>query len=138
MRNFTSELQLILKEIGFKYVEAKMIKRNILFVMSIVLVLSFFVFATIPSVSAGSCVRYFSGTAKGITSDNKEAHHYVDFAVNISSPDQYWKVTKSPLPTSLWPGTYTSSFNKRAGYSWPFSWWDPFSPSQWQICLLSR
>lgn len=113
-----------------------MLKRRILLALSATLILNMLLFAALPSVTAGTCTRYFSGTSKGLVKDSQGWHHYVNFAVNLSAPDQYWKVTKAPLSTSLWPGYY-DTFYKRAGYSWPSNWWDPFPASSWQICLMS-
>src|SRR5687767_11061969 len=106
-----------------------MLKRHILLTVIAILVLNVALFAALPSASAGSCTRYYSGTRKGLVWGNGSWHHYVDFAVNISAPDQNWRVTRAPLPTSLWPGYY-NTFHKRAGYSWPGTAGDPF-PASW-------
>jgi hypothetical protein len=88
------------------------------------------ILVTPQSASAGAC---FNGVRKGVVWDGREWHHYVDFAVNVSAPDNLWRITSAPLPSSMWPGYY-DRYYKRAGYSWPSNWWDPFSASSWRIC----
>ena len=72
----------------------------------------------------------FSGSSKGVIKDSRgQWHHYVQFKVDHDNVG--WTVS-GPLWPSVWG--YSASKTVRAGYSWPYNWWDPFSASAWKVC----
>lgn len=81
---------------------------------------------------ASSCIATFSGARKGLVQDSNGWHHYIEFDVNISAGDTHWSVS-GPLWPSMWPGYYNYT-HKRAGYSYPSNWPDPYPASSWTLC----
>ncbi|MBX7232905.1 MAG: hypothetical protein K1X65_00890 [Caldilineales bacterium] len=76
--------------------------------------------------AGGAC---FAGSSKGVKWENNEPHHYVQFRVDVNNAG--WRVS-GPLWPSVW-GYYTDR-TVRAGYSWPYNWWDPYPASWWRVC----
>jgi len=86
----------------------------------------------------------YTGSYTGITRDNKGDHHYVEFLVNVSMPDQYWYIQSRPwnfpFSSSLWQGYYGyhhgggQQLYKELGFNWLWNWPSPYSASSWKIC----
>ena len=87
-------------------------------------------------INTDACTSYYIGASKGTIWSHGEWHHYVDFKVVDSASLHQWEITDAPLPSSFWRRYSTSSI-KRVVYRWPSNWWDPFSASDWKICLVS-
>jgi hypothetical protein len=98
-------------------------------------------FVQLPGVNqtVQAASRCYNGARKFIHRDSRgEDHHIVEFDVDVSAPDQNWYISKRPsgfsFSSSIWPGYYNGG-HKWLGYQWAYNWWDPYSPSSWQICL---
>lgn len=83
-----------------------------------------------------TCARSYQAVSKGIFWDRGEWHHYVDFTVDVSDPENYrWRIVHTPMPASFLRG-YHSAYTLRVTYRWPSDWNSPFSLSSWTICML--
>jgi hypothetical protein len=96
-------------------------------------------FVIYPHKDIKGCVKYYDGRSMGTLWSREEWHHYVDFLVAESAPQQQWRITRAPLPSSFWRVYQASDpLYKRVGYRWPANWDTPFAADEWQICLLSQ
>jgi hypothetical protein len=93
-----------------------------------------FFYESLAMKNTNSCTSYYVGATKGTIWSTGEWHHYVDFKVDNSSTQKYWKVVKAPLPSAVWKGSTSTPGTIRVSYRWPSNWRDPFPVSDWKIC----
>lgn len=83
-----------------------------------------------------TCIQSYQAVSKGTFWDRGEWHHYVDFTVDVSQPeDKWWRVVHAPMPSSVLY-RQTEGSTVRVTYRWPSNWVDPFPLDSWEICML--
>lgn len=99
---------------------------------------------TLASPAAHATTKCYNGAAKGLVYESGEWHHYVEFRVDVSMPDDKWYVGAKPagfpFGASVWQGYYSAqrrggpAVYKEVGYNWLGNLPDPYPASGWVLC----